>query len=232
MEMSQETYHDIKWNSKDHYDNCGMNCSCCRYKYDGPDPCILCKNKKKYDLLKTYLSNMYKNIYDNIKQNNIDKKKILELINDPLQLKGDDIHKNRIQLLKIDDDYPVEWKNECGHTIFVQLRKINKNRLLVGCVNNPTSLCYWNHPENINFHHHNKYITIDSCVNMNPTIVGFFNLYKIPEKLIPSNSLIDIHTENLFMNDYREEYLKLTGKKSVFYRDISEDDYDEQIADY
>jgi hypothetical protein len=232
MEISQETYHGIQWNSKDHYDNCGMNCSCCRYKHDGPDPCILCKNKEKYDLLKTYLSNMYTNIYNNIKQEIIDKKDLLDLINDPLQMNVDDHYKNRIQLLNIDDNYPIEWKNECGQTIFVQLRKINKNRLLIGCGNNPTSLCYVNHSENTNAHHHDNYITIDAYVNMNPTIVGFFNLYKIPDKLIPHNRLIDIHTENLFIKDYREEYLKLTGKTSVFYRDISDKDYDEQLLDY
>tara|TARA_Y100000991_G_C21959429_1_gene343696 strand:+ start:372 stop:1031 length:660 start_codon:yes stop_codon:yes gene_type:complete len=215
-------------------------------------------HKYQFDNLEKYLRNLYRDIepeknafkdyYDPMEQKFLD-----EFIDDPLQIKIHNFHKNRIEKLTIDEGYPVEWKNEDGKTIFVQLRKIDKNKLLLGCGNNPTSICY-NYPIDKDFekechsffcyeewakciirqtyndlskgdyHLHGDYITIDPNITMNPTIVGFFGWYKIPEDLIPSNSLIDIHSEGIILNglkNYESEYLRLTGKSKVFYKDIA-----------
>ena len=219
----------------------------------------------KIVILEKYLKNLYEGITPEKNKNEnyddpIEKKFLNEYIDDPLQIKLHNFHKNCIDKLSIDDGYPVEWKNNEGKTIFVQLRKIkNENKLLLGCGNNPTSICYHS-PLHEDFekechsygndyewskiiikqtydqlsqgknHLHENYITIDPNITMNPTIIGFFGWYEIPEKLIPPRSLIDIHSEGIILENlryYNSEYLKLTNKKYVFYRDISCEYYDE-----
>jgi len=45
-----QSRHHTQWNSHNHYGLCGMNCQCCRFKYDGPDPCELCE-KAQFDYI-------------------------------------------------------------------------------------------------------------------------------------------------------------------------------------
>ena len=212
---------------------------------------------KKIKNLEIYLKNMYKGIIPE-KSNRgyydpIDYRFLNDFIEDPLQIKIHNFHRTRIDKLSIDDGYPVEWKDENGKTIFVQLRKIDKEKLLLGCGNNPTSISYhypidkdfekecFSYFEDVEYakiilkqlkddlneghiHTHNEYITIDPNLAMNPTIVGFFGWYKIPEELIPSNSLKEINSEGIILEglkNYEEDFLRLTGNKKIFYKDIA-----------
>lgn len=170
----------------------------------------------------------------------LDQRFINEFIDDPLRLKEHNFHKNNLDHLKIDKGFPKAWRDDSGKIIFIQLRNIDKDKLLIGCGNNPTSICYhlpmdpefdkecysysdgneWWAKQIISQHktdnhEHLEYITMDPNVTMNPTIIGFFGWYEIPEELIPQNSISDIDFEGISLDSLRytqSEYYKLTGK--------------------
>ena len=211
---------------------------------------ILIKNmdfEKKIKILEQYLIEFYSGIvpenidgyYDPVCPEFLDEK-----IDDPLGLKDHKFHRNNIELLNIDEGFPKAHKDINGKIVAVQLRKITSDKLLLGCGNNPTSICYhfpqslefnkecysygsskwWSdtiieqHKNDLNIgktHQHNEYITIDPNITMNPTIVGFFGWYTLPESLIPNNSLRQIISEGIDLRNmryFRPEYERLTGK--------------------
>jgi len=219
---------------------------------------IMCETtNEQIKQLEIYLRNLYQGIVpeeSGVKgyADPLDQRFLDEFINDPLKLREHNFHKLCLEKLKIDNGYPVAWRDEHGKILFVQLRKIDKTKLLVGCGNNPTSICF-HHPINqtmfdkecCNYggyhwgksiihqckyqleqgitHKHKEYITIDPNIAVNPTIVGFFGWYEIPDGLIPSGSLEDIVSEGINLTDlknFSNDFLRLTGKGSV-YRDIS-----------
>ena len=71
--------------------------------------------------------------------------KILDsLVRNPINYYDHNFHNLRLEYLEISEGYPIAWKNSEGKVMFVQLRPITgeKNKLLLGCGNNPTSICY------------------------------------------------------------------------------------------
>lgn len=170
----------------------------------------------------------------------LDQRFLNEFIDDPLRLKEHNFHKNNLDHLKIDKGFPKAWRDDSGKIIYIQLRNIDKDKLLIGCGNNPTSICYhlpmdpefekecYSYSEGNEWwakqiisqhktdnHEHLEYITMDLNVTMNPTIIGFFGWYEIPEELIPQNSISIIDFEGISLDNLRytqSEYYKLTGK--------------------
>ena len=87
-----------------------------------------------------------------------------ERINNPLNVGTERFHENRVELLDIEEGYPLAHRNNEGKVIAIQLRPITddqkvmrktlswsdiakKNislprKLLIGCGNNPTTICY------------------------------------------------------------------------------------------
>jgi len=63
------------------------------------------------------------------------------MINDPLNLREFEFHRTRFELLNIADGYPKAWRTSRGKICAVQLRPISHNKLIIGCGNNPTSIC-------------------------------------------------------------------------------------------
>ena len=174
---------------------------------------------------------------------------INDILKDPLGLNQHNFHAMRTQYLSIDEGYPKAFRNNDGKIIFIQLREIkeNENKLLVGCGSNPTTICY-HYPidPNIKFecedfggkefaenvlpriyeenHCHYEYITIDPNPALNPTIIGFFGWYEIPEELIMPNSLIEIVSEGISiegLKNFKSEHYKLTGYNIDYLRDIA-----------
>lgn len=70
-------------------------------------------------------------------------KYLRKCMDDPfnLMLEGS-FHSTYLDFLDIDEGYPVAHRNERGKVYAIQLRPLKNNRLLVGCGNNPTSVCY------------------------------------------------------------------------------------------
>ena len=71
--------------------------------------------------------------------------KILDsLVRNPINYYDHNFHNLRLEHLEISEGYPIAWRNNEGKVTFVQLRPITseKNKLLLGCGNNPTSICY------------------------------------------------------------------------------------------
>jgi hypothetical protein len=177
-------------------------------------------------------------------------------VKNPLDLEIHNFHKLRLEHLDISEGYPIAWRNAEKKVIFVQLRPIteNKSKLLLGCGNNPTSICY-HYPMSSEFekecisygidsnteeyfsgenswaktiisqtlraqergkiHTHEGYTTIDPNPVMNPDIVGMFGWYKIPSELIPDNSMLEIYSEGIRLDSYRNvdhDYKRITGK--------------------
>ena len=221
------------------------------------------KNKfQQLKILESLMIEMYQDIipelnseqyYDPFTPNSLEK-----IITDILQLHQHEFHKMRYQYLDIDVGFPISWRDAMGRVMFIQLRKINKNKILLGCGNNPTTICY-HHPIHLEFdqicidywkklkkdgfcrgihdtemwakhiinetkndlasgidHNHEDFITIDVNPAMNPTIIGFFGWYKIPKDLIPDNSMEEIYSEGIFLQDmknFRHDYARITGRK-------------------
>lgn len=64
-------------------------------------------------------------------------------IEDPLGEKEDKtFHKCRVEYLDISPGYPICHRNMKNEIYAIQLRPLQKNMLLLGCGNNPTSICY------------------------------------------------------------------------------------------
>ena len=71
--------------------------------------------------------------------------KILDsLVKNPINYYDHNFHNLRLEHLEISEGYPIAWRNKEGKVMFVQLLPITseKNKLLLGCGNNPTSICY------------------------------------------------------------------------------------------
>jgi len=172
---------------------------------------------------------------------------------DPLHQSRPEFHRCRIELLDIAPGFPIAHRNEKGHVIAVQLRPITADQiqhnkvfsyataamkkvsrdlprnLLLGCGNNPTSICY-HYPTDIKefertcreyfdrdgdadiiinqhkndilnnrHHHHSGYITIDPNIVMNPTLIAEFGEYKLP--FLPSNHFSLIESEGIYLED-------------------------------
>ena len=66
------------------------------------------------------------------------------LVKNPINYYDHNFHNLRLEHLEISEGYPIAWRNKEGKVMFVQLRPITseKNKLLLGCGNNPTSICY------------------------------------------------------------------------------------------
>ena len=156
-----------------------------------------------------------------------------ELIDDPLNLKEHGFHKTNTDLLSIDFGYPIAYRNEKNKIVAIQLRKCHSNKLLLGCGNNPTSICYhtpvskdfnkechsfgkgdewWSktiikqHEDQLargKNHTHEEYTTIDCNIVMNPTIISFFGWYKLPSVLLQDNSISEICTEGIILTQLR-----------------------------
>jgi hypothetical protein len=179
----------------------------------------------------------------------IDPRFISEILKDPLGTKQHNFHAMRIQYLSIDKEYPKAFRDKNGKIIFIQLREIkdDDNKLLIGCGNNPTTICYHQpidpniEKECIDFggidfaqnvlpgiydenHCHDEYITMDPNPAVNPTIIGFFGWYEIPEELIKPNSLIEIVSEGISsenLKNFHSEHYKLTGYYTDFLKDLA-----------
>jgi len=64
-------------------------------------------------------------------------------IDDPLGEKEEQtFHKCRVEYLDISPGYPICHRNIKNEIYAIQLRPLQKNMLLLGCGNNPTSICY------------------------------------------------------------------------------------------
>ena len=68
---------------------------------------------------------------------------------DPLGLNNPRFHRIRLEFLDIHEGYPIAHFDKSGNIYAVQLRPITKKKLLLGCGNNPTTICY-HEPHNIN----------------------------------------------------------------------------------
>ena len=69
-----------------------------------------------------------------------------KMICDPLNLDEHNFHRTNLSLLNIDDGYPIAYRDNDKRIVAIQLRKCNKNKILIGCGNNPTSICYHSPP--------------------------------------------------------------------------------------
>ena len=67
---------------------------------------------------------------------------INDMVSDPLNLKEHNFHKTDLSLLNIDDGYPKAYRDCDGKIVAIQLRECKLNKILIGCGNNPTSICY------------------------------------------------------------------------------------------
>jgi len=65
-----------------------------------------------------------------------------KMIVDPLNLDEHNFHKTDLSLLDIDDGYPKAYRDYDGKIVAIQLRECKLNKILIGCGNNPTSICY------------------------------------------------------------------------------------------
>tara|TARA_B100000886_G_scaffold330008_1_gene279988 strand:+ start:1032 stop:1709 length:678 start_codon:yes stop_codon:yes gene_type:complete len=202
------------------------------------------------NLLKEYLIEFYKfqaEYYN-------DDERMLTFIEkhmkDPLLQKDPEFHRCNLDLLTIEEGFPIAHFNNKNHVYAIQLRSITpkeiKNRqnssyadvvktkeypkkLLLGCGNNPTSVCY-HYPTNMehfkkccieffeekiyssiiidqkedeleeDYHHdHHDYITIDPHIVMNPTIISEFGCWELP--FLPDNYFDCIHSEGIYLEN-------------------------------
>lgn len=95
------------------------------------------------------LEKLLKEFYSGIKPQFIEgdfepmEQKFLDkMIVDPLNLDEHNFHKNDLSLLDIDDGYPKAYRDCDGKIVAIQLRECKLNKILIGCGNNPTSICY------------------------------------------------------------------------------------------
>ena len=65
-----------------------------------------------------------------------------KMIVDPLNLDEHNFHRTNLSLLDIDDGYPKAYRDCDGKIVAIQLRECKLNKILIGCGNNPTSICY------------------------------------------------------------------------------------------
>ena len=75
--------------------------------------------------------------FEPIEQRFLDK-----MIVDPLNLDEHNFHRTDLSLLDIDDGYPKAYRDCDGKIVAIQLRECKLNKILIGCGNNPTSICY------------------------------------------------------------------------------------------
>lgn len=132
--------------------------------------------------------------------------------------------------LVIDTGYPIAHRNENGELIAIQLREIKQKEveLVIGCGNNPTTVCYHfpTHPDfvsicheafpSINYaeliikqcfdelkngktHCHHGAVTINPEIEMNPTIIGHWAFEPMP--FLPDNHFKYIEEEGLLLHD-------------------------------
>ena len=201
-------------------------------------------------LLKEYLTEFYKFQAQYYKDDERMLGFIKKNIIDPLLEQQPEFHRCNLNLLDIEDGYPIAHFNEKNQIYAVQLRSITtkeiKNKkitsyadavktkeypkkLLLGCGNNPTSVCY-HYPTNMEHfkkccreffeekiyssiiidqkedeleedyhHHHNDYITIDPNIAMNPTIISEFGQWKLP--FLPNNYFESIDCEGIYLDE-------------------------------
>ena len=187
-------------------------------------------SQEQLDKLESYLKEFYSGIVPTEPidgwSSPMNQEFLNELIEDPLQINIHNFHKTNTDFLTIDEGFPIAYRNDQGKIIAIQLRKIDSDKLLLGCGNNPTSVCYhfplstdfekecisyapskwWSDTiikqtksefENGNHHIHDGYITIDPSISMNPTIVTYFGWYEIPNELIKKNSIDNIYQEGI-----------------------------------
>jgi hypothetical protein len=171
-------------------------------------------------------------------------------IMDPFLEQEPEFHRSNLELLNIEDGYPIAHFNEKNQIYAIQLRSITpkeiKNRkitsyadvvkireypkkLLLGCGNNPTSVCY-HYPTNMEqfkkcckmffkeecysniiieqkedelkydeHHDHSDYITIDPNIVMNPTIISEFGQWMLP--FLPNNYFESIDHEGICLEN-------------------------------
>jgi len=200
-------------------------------------------------ILKGFLIEFYKFQAEIYKDNERMLGFINKYIKDPLLEQQPEFHRCNLELLDIEDGYPIAHFNEKKQIYAIQLRSITpkeiKNRkitsyadmvkireypkkLLLGCGNNPTSVCY-HYPTNMEHfkkccreffeekiyssiiidqkedeleedyhHHHNDYITIDPNIVMNPTIISEFGQWKLP--FLPDNYFESIDSEGIYLD--------------------------------
>lgn len=180
-------------------------------------------------LLNSYMKQFWMRQLEKCKNNKniIDKSFLEEYVNDPLSLNQPKFHCLNPDNLDIAEGYPIAYRDQDG-IIAVQLRPIKHKKLLLGCGNNPTSICF-HEPHNINlwkhecncysndpewaqliiqqklnenkckkFHYHKGYTTIDPNIVMNPDVVGFFGDEILD--CIPSDFFDSISTEGIMLN--------------------------------
>ena len=87
------------------------------------------KRNEQIKKLSIFLVEMFQGI---VPENNgeyfnpIDQRFLDEMINDPLNLNVHEFHRTNLEYLRIDDGFPVAWRDEKGKVLFVQLRSIEK----------------------------------------------------------------------------------------------------------
>ena len=102
----------------------------------------------KIELLKLYLIQFWKTHKKNLtfkynyKQNQIYLNHIEKNINNPFNIHSSNFHKCRIEFIDIENGYPIAHRNSDGDIYAIQLRPLQKKKLLLGCGNNPTTICY------------------------------------------------------------------------------------------
>lgn len=132
--------------------------------------------------------------------------------------------------LVIDIGYPIAHRNENGELIGIQLREIKPREveLVIGCGNNPTSVCYhfpthrdfvsichesfpsinyaelivdqcFNDLKSGNTHCHYGAVTINPEIEMNPTIIGHWAFEPMP--FLPDNHFKHIEEEGITLTN-------------------------------
>ena len=183
-------------------------------------------SEKQIEKLYEYLKEFYNEIKPTKPVNGwsepINQEFLNELINDPLQQDIHNFHKNNINLLNIDDGYPKAFRNEEDKIVAIQLREIDSDKLLLGCGNNPTSICY-HYPLSKDFE--KECISYGSSEWWSNTIIqqtksdiikGKTYEHKEYITIDPNITITEIYTEGIDLSNlpiFDQEYEKLTGKE-------------------
>lgn len=100
----------------------------------------------KFELLKQYLvefwttkTNKYGNFISGPEYEYYEKH-----IKDPFNYKTSDFHKCNLDHIDIAPGFPKAYRNDNGDIYAIQLRPLTNKYLLLGCGNNPTTVCYHN----------------------------------------------------------------------------------------
>ena len=174
----------------------------------------------------------------------MDRRFIRERCRNPHGKLNEKFHRLDESKLVIDSGYPIAHRNENNELIAIQLREIKSHEvdLVIGCGNNPTTVCY-HHPTHPDFiaiceeyfpsksyasiivnqhmndlkcginHCHYGCVTINPDIEMNPTIIGHWAFEPMP--FLPDNHFKNIQEEGILLNDlpyYRSEKKRLLIK--------------------